>query len=96
MRLKVILQPLDGSDSEDVLVGMVVGKRWEEAHGQNVASALDAKPSSTIVELAHLGYERKHGRKLAIEEFEDRFEVDVDQGGNVVPADPSDPATAQS
>lgn len=79
-----------------MVASVPVGRRWEEEHGQNVASALDEKPSSTIVELAHLGYQRKHGRKLSIEEFEDRFEVDVDDQGGAVPSDPSDPATAPS
>lgn len=96
MRLRLNLEPVEGGDPETVLVGMVVGRRWESEHGTNVAAALDEKPSSTIVELAHLGWQRKHGRTLTIEEFEDRFEVDVDDSGGAATADPSDPATAPS
>lgn len=94
MRLRLALEPVDGGDSEIVLVGMVIGRRWETEHGKAVAAALEERPSSTLVELAHLGYQRKHGKMLSIEEFEDRFEVDVDESGGSVPADPSDPATA--
>jgi hypothetical protein len=94
MRLKIRLEDIHDPAVEDevVLVGMVVGRRWEQEHGEAVGAALDARPPSVLVELAHIAYNRKHGRHLTIDEFEDRFEVDVDNSGDE-PSNPSEPAT---
>lgn len=95
MRLKLQLTPMSDEEPEVVLVGMVIGRRWETEHGENVSKGLETRPSSTLVELAHLGWQRKHGRTLSIGEFEDRFEVDVIASESEADNPPFDPATAQ-
>jgi hypothetical protein len=98
MRLRIKLEEVETGTEETLLVGMVVARRWEVDHSESVGKALDERPPSVLVELAHIAYNRKHGRSLTIEEFEDRFEVDIDSEAAkaaVDVADPSDPATAQ-
>lgn len=92
MRLKIEVEELATEEVEEVLVGMVIARKWERETGRKIAE-LDEDPT-VLVELARIGYNRKHGRSLTEDEFEDRFELgEIDSGGRPVP-DPSGPATA--
>lgn len=96
MRLKITLESVkDPEVTEVVLAGMVVARRWEEEHGEAVSAKLETHTPTAIVELAHLAYNRKHGKHLTISEFEDEWEpTEIDAGGGAT--NPSDPATAPS
>lgn len=91
--IRITLAPLDNPDDEFTIVaGMVEARKWERKNGKGVAEALNERAASTIVELAHLAYVRRHRETLTVEEFEDRFDVLGVSGGAEV-ADPSEPAT---
>jgi hypothetical protein len=97
VRLKITLEEVESGATEEVLAGMVVARHWEVAHSEPVAPALESRTPTVVVELAHLAYNRKHGKTLTIDEFEQRFEpVALDAGGEKPDEVPSDPATAPS
>ena len=93
--IRITLAPLSNPDDEfTVIAGMVEARKWERKNGRGVAAALNETAASTIVELAHLAYIRRHKETLTVEEFEDRFDVLGVDGGAEVSKDPSVPATA--
>ena len=97
MRLKIIVEDVETGETEEVLAGMVVARHWEREHGESVSARLETNTPTVVVELAHLAFNRKHGRSLTIDEFEARYEpIELDASGGKRPADPSDPATAPS
>lgn len=94
--LRFEITPIEGGESVELVAGMVEGRQWERLNGRSVAAAIEESPT-VIVELAHLAYRRRRHVDLSLEEFEERFDVDLANGqGGSVPADPSDPATAPS
>ena len=90
--LKLRIEPLDGGPSTELAAGMVEARQWERANGGSVAKALDESPT-ILVELAHIAAKRRLRLDLSLDEFEERFDVELVAGGEA-PADPSDPATA--
>jgi hypothetical protein len=96
VRLRITIEEIETGETEDVLAGLVVAKRWEVEHGESISKKLEENTPTAVVELAHLAYNRKHGKSLTIDEFEDRFEpIELDSSGTKAP-NPSDPATAPS
>jgi len=97
MKLKITIADVETGAEEDVLAGLVVAKRWEEMTGESVAAKLETNTPTVVVGLARLAFNRKHGKSLTIEEFEDRFdveEIDSSEAKKAAP-NPSVPATAQ-
>lgn len=93
MRLAITIENVETGEVEEVLAGLPVARRWEQEHGEPVGAKLDAGFVGPLAELAHLAYNRKHGRTLTIDEFEERFEaVSFRAGGRS--GNPSEPATA--
>lgn len=94
--LTLRVTPLGGSEDDSVLVlaGMVEGRQWERMNGSSVGKAIEETPM-VIVDLAWLAWKRRHAtgdeKNLSLEEFEERFDVDMEGAPGV---DPSDPATA--
>jgi hypothetical protein len=93
MRLKLKVENIETGEVEDVLVGLAVLRHYEEAHGKPALPEVDKGFVGPIIELAARGHNRKHGRTLSLDDWEDLYEVvSVDAGGQ--PDHPSDPATA--
>ena len=96
MKLKITIADVETGEEEDVLAGLVVAKRWEEMTGESVATKLETNTPTVVVGLARLAFNRKHGKSLTIEEFEDRFDVEeIDSSEAKKAPNPSVPATAQ-
>jgi len=94
MKMKLKLEDIETGETEDVIAGLVIARRWENEHGQPVDDALESDRLGVLVDFARLAYVRKHGQPITSDEFEARFEVDVLSGSTGAPASPSDPATA--
>lgn len=93
--LRLLVSPVDGSDSVEVAAGMVEGRQWERVNGSSVGKAIEETPM-VIVDLAYFAWKRRHAvgdeKNLTLEEFEERFDVDMIAGEDA--PDPSVPATA--
>lgn len=95
MRIKLALTEVDSGETEEVIVGLPVFRIWEAANGKPLMPQIDAGFVGVLSEVAHLAWQRKHGKKVTIDEFEDRFELELDNAAPEVAAQsgPSEPAT---
>lgn len=98
MRLRIDVENVETGEVEEVLAGLVVARAWEEKTGESVAKKLETNTPTVVVELAHLAWNRKHGKNLTIDEFVERWEpVELHQGPKEkTEVPPSPPATDPS